>query len=163
MIRLRHSRENRILKSRQARATLLCEDRARRPRTGHLRNSEQTDDLTANTELNDFVSDASSLHAQQVAYWNGPGAALWVTRPQRMDAGLAPMADAAITLAAVRPGERVLDIVCDSGATSIALAGLVGPTGHVTGPDVSGPLNELVRKRSVGVDNLDWMLADAAA
>ena len=62
-----------------------------------------------------------------------------------------------------RPCERVLDIVCDSGATSIALAGLVGPTGHVTGPDVSGPLNELVRKRSVGVDNLDWMLADAAA
>ena len=76
------------------------------------------------------MSDASSLHAQQVAYSNGPGAAPWVARQERMDAGLAPVADAAITLAAVQPGERALDIGCGSGATSIALAGLEHPTGH---------------------------------
>lgn len=108
------------------------------------------------------MSDVSSLHAQQIAYWNGPGATPWVTRQKRMDAGLAPVADAAITLAAVQPGERVLDIGCGSGATSMSLAGRVGPTGHVTGLDVSGPMIELARKRSVGIGNLDWMLADAA-
>jgi SAM-dependent methyltransferase len=110
----------------------------------------------------DFMSDASDLHAQQLAYWNGPAVTRWITKQEQMDAALAPAAEAAITLAGVRPGERVLDIGCGSGATSIALARLVGPTGQVTGLDVSGPMIELARKRSVGIGNLDWLLADAA-
>jgi SAM-dependent methyltransferase len=109
------------------------------------------------------MTDPSTPHAEQLEYWNGSGATRWVTRQVQMDAGLAPVADAAISLAAVQRGERVLDIGCGSGATSIALAGLVGPTGHVTGLDVSRPLIELARKRSPGVGNLDWLLADAAA
>ncbi len=109
------------------------------------------------------MSDATILHAQQLAYWNGPAVTRWVTKQEQMDAALAPVADAAITLAAVQPGERVLDIGCGSGATSMALARLVGPTGQVTGLDVSGPMIELARKRSVGMGNLDWLLADAAA
>jgi len=109
------------------------------------------------------MSDASTLHAQQLAFWNGPAVARWITRQEQMDAALAPVADAAVTLAAVQPGDRVLDIGCGSGATSIALARLVGPTGQVTGIDVSGSMIELARKRSVGMGNLDWLLADAAA
>ena len=108
------------------------------------------------------MSDASVLHAQQLAFWNGPAVTRWVTKQEQMDAALAPVGDAAIALAAVRPGERVLDVGCGSGATSMALARLVGPRGHVTGLDVSGPMIELARKRSVGLDNLDWVLADAA-
>jgi SAM-dependent methyltransferase len=109
------------------------------------------------------MSDAPTLHAQQLAFWNGPAVTRWITKQEQMDAALAPVAAAAITLAAVRSGERVLDIGCGSGATSIALAHLVGPTGHVTGLDVSGPMIELARKRSAGMGNLDWLLADAAA
>jgi SAM-dependent methyltransferase len=109
------------------------------------------------------MSDATILHAQQLAYWNGPAVTRWVTKQEQMDAALAPVADAAIALAAVQPGERVLDIGCGSGATSMALARLVGPTGQVTGLDVSRPMVELARKRSVGMGNLDWLLADAAA
>jgi SAM-dependent methyltransferase len=109
------------------------------------------------------MSDATILHAQQLAYWNGPAVTRWITKQEQMDAALAPVADAAITLAAVQPGERVLDIGCGSGATSMTLARLVGPTGRVTGLDVSGPMIELARKRSVGMGNLDWLLADAAA
>jgi SAM-dependent methyltransferase len=80
-----------------------------------------------------------------------------------MDMALAPVAEAAIALAKVQSGERVLDIGCGSGATSIALARLVGPTGHVTGLDVSRPMLDLARRRSAGMGNLDWLLADAAA
>jgi SAM-dependent methyltransferase len=109
------------------------------------------------------MSDPSTLHAEQLAFWNGPAVTRWITKQEQMDAALAPVADAAITLAAVQSGERVLDIGCGSGATSISLAHLVGPTGHVTGLDVSGPMIELARKRSVGMGNLDWLLADAAA
>jgi SAM-dependent methyltransferase len=98
-----------------------------------------------------------------LAFWNGTAVTRWITKQEQMDAALAPVADAANTLAAVQPGERVLDIGCGSGATSIALARLVGPTGHVTGVDVSGPMIELARRRSVGMANLDWLLVDAAA
>ena len=109
------------------------------------------------------MNDATIRHAQQMAYWNGPAVTRWVTKQEQMDAALAPVGDAAMPLAAVQPGERVLDIGCGSGATSMALARLVGPTGRVTGLDVSGPLIDVARKPSVGMGNLDWLLADAAA
>src|ERR1051325_3351183 len=102
---------------------------------------------------NHFMNEATVRHAQQLAYWNGPAVARWVTKQEQMDAARAPVGDAAIALAAVQPGERVLDIGCGSGATSMALARLVGPTGQVTGLDVSGPLIDLARKRSAGMGN----------
>jgi len=108
------------------------------------------------------MSDASTIHAQQLAYWNGPAVARWITKQELLDAAMAPVADAAIGLAAVQPGERVLDIGCGSGATSIALARLVGRRGKVTGLDVSEPMIEFARRRSAGIENLEWLLADAA-
>ena len=108
------------------------------------------------------MSDPSTLHAEQMAFWNGPAAGRWITGQELMDAALAPVADAAIGLAKVRAGERVLDVGCGTGATSIALARLVGETGHVTGIDISAPMLEVARRRSVGIDNLDCLLADAA-
>ena len=109
------------------------------------------------------MSDPTTLHAEQLAFWNGPAVTRWITKQEQMDAALAPVADATIKLAAVQPGERVLDIGCGSGATSIALAGLVGKNGHVTGIDVSAQMIELARRRSGKIGNLDYSLADAAS
>lgn len=109
------------------------------------------------------MTDPTTLHAEQVKFWNSPAAARWITNQKQMDLALAPVADAAIKLAAPRAGESVLDIGCGSGETSISLARLVGATGHVTGIDVSKPMIELARRRSAGIKNLDWLLADAAA
>jgi SAM-dependent methyltransferase len=109
------------------------------------------------------MSDPSTLHAEQLAFWNGPAVTRWITKQAQMDTALAPVADAAIKLAAVRAGEKVLDIGCGSGATAIALAGLVGDGGHVKGIDVSQPMVDLARRRASGMKNLDWLLADAAA
>jgi SAM-dependent methyltransferase len=108
------------------------------------------------------MSGTDDLHERQVAFWNGPGGEIWVARLTRMDAMLAPVADAAIAHAAPRRGERVLDIGCGAGTTTLALADAVGPAGHVTGLDVSAPLLELARSRSTGVGNVDWVLADAS-
>jgi SAM-dependent methyltransferase len=108
------------------------------------------------------MSGTDDLHERQVAFWNGPGGEIWVARLTRMDAMLAPVADAAIAHAAPRRGERVLDIGCGAGTTTLALADAVGPAGHVTGLDVSAPLLELARSRSAGVGNVDWVLADAS-
>lgn len=108
------------------------------------------------------MSDPSTLHAEQLAFWNGPAVAHWITKQEQMDGALGPVADATVELASAQTGERVLDIGCGSGATSMTLARLVGMSGHVTGVDVSAPMIELARNRSAGIANLDWLLVDAA-
>ncbi len=109
------------------------------------------------------MTDPATLHAEQAKFWNSPAAGRWITNQQQIDLALAPVAEAGIKLAAPRAGESVLDIGCGSGATAIALARLVGPAGRVTGIDVSTQMLELARRRSAGIANLDWLLADAAS
>ena len=48
------------------------------------------------------------------------------------------------------PGDRVLDVGCGAGDDARALAELVGPTGRVTGVDVSEAMVDQARARSVG-------------
>lgn len=79
-------------------------------------------------------------NADQIAYWNGPGGRHWVNRQQTQDVVLAPMSAAVIARAAPRPGERVVDIGCGCGTTTIELGRLVGAAGHVLGIDVSAPM-----------------------
>eukprot|EP01035_Chromulina_nebulosa_P012133 gene12133-16197_t len=63
---------------------------------------------------------AEEAHAQQAAYWNGPGAEMWVTRQARMDAALAPVTRA--LLARSRRRVRVLDVGCGTGVLAVAAA-----------------------------------------
>src|SRR5688572_18863343 len=60
-----------------------------------------------------------------------------------------------------RPGERVLDVGCGSGATSRTLAERVAPGGEVEGVDISAPLLAVARSR-VGDLPLRFTEADAA-
>jgi hypothetical protein len=55
------------------------------------------------TRVNHFMSDPSTVHAEQLAFWNGPAVKCWSTKQEQMDAARAPVADAAITLVAVQP------------------------------------------------------------
>jgi ubiquinone/menaquinone biosynthesis C-methylase UbiE len=109
------------------------------------------------------MAEAHELHAEQVAFWNGPGAERWVVNQARMDATLEEVLQAALAHAAPREGEAVLDIGCGCGATTLALAAKVGPSGHVTGLDVSGPMLTRARDRSAGLANVACIRADAAA
>jgi len=74
---------------------------------------------------------------------------------------LKPIADALIDRAKPKAGERVIDVGCGGGATSIAFAQEVGSSGHVLGVDVSGPM--LARARASAPKELpvDFVLADA--
>ena len=100
-------------------------------------------------------------NADQIAYWNGPGGQRWADRQQAQDILLAPVADILIDRAKTKAGESVVDVGCGSGAISIALAQKVGPSGHVLGIDISGPM--LARARQIAPAGLpiDFALADA--
>jgi SAM-dependent methyltransferase len=100
-------------------------------------------------------------NADQIAYWNGPGGQRWADRQQAQDIVLAPVADVLIDRAGAKAGERIVDVGCGAGATSIAFAQQVGPTGHVMGIDISAPM--LARARQVAPPELpvEFVLADA--
>jgi ubiquinone/menaquinone biosynthesis C-methylase UbiE len=101
------------------------------------------------------------LNADQIAYWNGPGGQHWTDRQQTQDVLLAPVSDILIDRARAKIGARIIDVGCGCGATTIALARKVGPTGHVFGVDISAPM--LARARQVAPAGLpvNFVLADA--
>jgi ubiquinone/menaquinone biosynthesis C-methylase UbiE len=100
-------------------------------------------------------------NADQIAYWNGPGGRHWADRQQTQDIVLAPVSEILIDRAKVKAGERIVDVGCGCGATTIALAQKVGPAGHVFGIDISAPM--LARAREIAPADLptDFVLADA--
>ena len=79
-------------------------------------------------------------NTDQIADWNGQSGERWVAHQTRLDAMLAPFGTAAIEAAAPAANERVLDVGCGSGASSLALAARVGSRGQVLGVDISEPL-----------------------
>ncbi len=78
--------------------------------------------------------------ADQAGDWNGQSGERWVANQARLDALVAVFGQAAIEAAAPVTGERVLDVGCGAGASSLALAARVGPGGQVLGVDISEPL-----------------------
>ena len=53
---------------------------------------------------------------------------------------------------ALSPAARVLDVGCGTGNDVRALAELVGPTGHVTGIDLSATMTSEARTRCAGLN-----------
>jgi SAM-dependent methyltransferase len=100
-------------------------------------------------------------NADQIAYWNGPGGQRWADRQQTQDIALAPVAEVLIDRARVKAGERIVDVGCGSGATTIALAQIVGPAGHVLGIDISAPMLARARQLAPAGLPIDFVLADA--
>jgi SAM-dependent methyltransferase len=103
----------------------------------------------------------SDQNADQIAYWNGPAGQRWAERQQAQDILLGPVADILVDRAKLKPGERVIDVGCGSGATTIAFAQEVGPSGHALGIDLSEPM--LARARASAPKGLpvDFVMADA--
>ncbi|MCE0461412.1 MULTISPECIES: class I SAM-dependent methyltransferase [Pseudomonas] len=78
--------------------------------------------------------------AYQVADWNGQSGEYWAVNQARLDAMFAAFGQAAIEAAVPATGERVLDVGCGAGASSLDLAARVGAGGQVLGVDISEPL-----------------------
>jgi len=101
-------------------------------------------------------------NAYQVADWNGQSGEYWVANQARLDAMLATFGQAAIEAAAPSKGERVLDVGCGAGASSLALADRVGAGGHVLGVDISEPLIGRARALAPQDTPAQFRVADAS-
>jgi len=103
--------------------------------------------------------DAPNPNAEMIEYWNGDGGKRWITARDRMDRSLAAISDTLIAFAEPRRGERVLDIGCGCGTTTIELARRTGVPAF--GVDISAPMLEVARERA-GKD-ASFVVADASS
>ncbi len=87
----------------------------------------------------------------------------WIAFRPALDAMLDPLGRAVMARLAPAAGERVLDVGCGCGSTTLALAEAVGPTGRVTGVDASPDMIAAAREATVatGLANVDFVEADA--
>ncbi|HZS35472.1 MAG TPA: methyltransferase domain-containing protein [Polyangia bacterium] len=109
-----------------------------------------------------MISDQSK-NDEQIAFWNGPRGEEWVKEQEAMDRALEPFGRAALERAEPRAGEHAIDVGCGCGATTLALAAAVGPSGGVVGVDVSAPMLARARERARGLAHVTFVEGDAAA
>lgn len=109
-----------------------------------------------------IMTPAQTFNDEQRAYWNGESADYWVREQDRMDRILAPVMQALLAFAEPSAGERVIDVGCGCGATTIELARIVGPSGHVTALDISDPMLRHAKERLRAYPNTTCLLGDAS-
>jgi SAM-dependent methyltransferase len=86
--------------------------------------------------------------AAQAKLWNGPAGQAWVEGQQLLDALLAPVEVLLAQEVAARAAHRVLDVGCGTGATTLAMARVLGESGACIGADISEPMIALARTRA---------------
>ena len=106
---------------------------------------------------------APEANAEQIRYWNEAAGPKWVAFQKVIDAQIAPLGERTMDRGGIAPGERVIDVGCGCGDTTIALARRVGPAGLVLGIDISAPMLERAAEtaRAAGVANIRFENADA--
>jgi ubiquinone/menaquinone biosynthesis C-methylase UbiE len=84
----------------------------------------------------------------------------WIVGARQREGQMAPVSAELFAAADLRPGEAVLDVGCGTGTTTVQAARVVGPTGQVTGSDLSPVMIDTARE-AADVDGIAWLVADA--
>jgi ubiquinone/menaquinone biosynthesis C-methylase UbiE len=103
----------------------------------------------------------SAANTDQIAYWNETAGQTWAELQDLLDVQLEPMGAATLDALALRPGDRVIDIGCGCGQTTLALADRVGAEGLAVGADISEPMLAVARGRAAGRLQVRFLEADA--
>ena len=91
----------------------------------------------------------SEVNKNQKDFWSGKGGDIWVERQNVMDTMLSPLGEAALNKLNFNENENVLDIGCGCGHTTLNIAKRIGPSGNVTGLDISEPMLKRAKESAV--------------
>ena len=91
----------------------------------------------------------SEVNKNQKDFWSGKGGDIWVERQNAMDTMLSPLGEAALNKLNFNEKENVLDIGCGCGHTTLNIAKRIGPSGNVTGLDISEPMLKRAKESAV--------------
>ncbi|MFM7403437.1 MAG: class I SAM-dependent methyltransferase [Erythrobacter sp.] len=95
--------------------------------------------------------------------WAGEMGERWLASLDRFEGMIAPIGSALLAHAAYQPGERVLDLGCGGGATTLTIADSVGPQGAALGLDVAPMLIAKAEERATtSGSRARFVCADAA-
>lgn len=105
----------------------------------------------------------SYANSKESDYWNSESGYQWIAQETFLDATMAEILVRLLERTGIRPSEKLLDIGCGTGASTLAAAIKTGPAGHVTGLDIAEQLLNRARRRSddAGLRNTSFILADA--
>jgi SAM-dependent methyltransferase len=88
------------------------------------------------------------MNEDQNALWNGTAGQAWVERQASLDRLFEPFERLLADVAAERKAQRVLDVGCGTGATTLAIARRLGAQAESTGVDISEPMIARARERA---------------
>lgn len=104
------------------------------------------------------------MSASQAELWSGPVGRSWVENAVAYDRILEPLGMAALDRLELGPQQRVLDVGCGTGSTTLEIGRRVRPGGSVVGVDVSRPMIDFARSRltdSPDAQNVEFTVLDA--
>jgi len=84
----------------------------------------------------------------QAAHWNGGAGHAWVTAQALLDGMFKPFEELLVERIGDASAQRVLDVGCGTGSTTLAVARHLGATGHCLGADISAPMIAAARARA---------------
>lgn len=95
--------------------------------------------------------------------WAGEMGERWLASLDRFEGMIAPIGDALLARAGYKQGERVLDLGCGGGATTLAIAEAVGSQGAALGLDIAPMLIARAEARAAAAGSTArFICADAA-
>jgi SAM-dependent methyltransferase len=107
------------------------------------------------------IQNQAIQNEEQSKLWNGPAGKSWIDGQALLDGMFEPFEQLLVEPLARGSAERVLDIGCGTGVTTIAAAQRIGG-GAAVGIDISAPMIELARTRAAHVgSSATFICADA--
>ena len=99
-------------------------------------------------------------NAEQAEFWNGRMGAAWVNVEDYIDRMMAPLSAVALDAVNAKPNDRIIDIGCGCGTTSLSL----GASGaEVLGIDISTAMIDRAKEKENAAGNVAFSVGDAAS
>lgn len=98
-------------------------------------------------------------NAEQAEFWNGRMGEAWAKAEARIDQLMMPLSEVAVAQMAAQSGERILDVGCGCGSTSIALS---SAGAEVHGVDISQKMIDQAQLNGKGLPGVSFAMGDAA-